>query len=66
VDKKTKALQVIEALCSDVFLSSDRNKIVEQCYRFAHIGGSSCKNPHLDWDEELENLYQALVENGLI
>jgi len=65
MDKKTKALKVIEGLSLCTGLDLD-NKAVNSIYRYAHVALGNCENKHPDWSEELDETYKDLKAKGII
>lgn len=60
-----RALRVIEGLTFED-IAMDPMKKLEEIYTYAHIGVGRCKNPHLDWREQLVEAEQALIEMGIM
>lgn len=57
-DPKVKALRVIDMLtCNDEF---EDNKLLSTIYRVAHSASGICGNPHQDWRQEIDKLYNEL------
>ena len=61
---KTKALETIEGLTLGDIKPDE--KVIENCYKFAHVALARCKNPHTDWGQELEETHKLLKVNGII
>jgi hypothetical protein len=58
---KDKALKVIEFIAMNHW---DRPEAI--IYRISHIANGECENPHWDWVEELNQLYDKLKAEGEI
>ena len=54
---KDKALLVIEEL----ICNCESNELLDTIYRFAHVGRGVCSNPHEDWTQELEAMFQDII-----
>jgi len=61
---KDKVLAVIEGI--RLLDESDGADKEDHIYSFAHIGTGTCKNQHLDWHKELDEIYTRLTEDGVI
>ena len=62
---KDKALLVIEGLaCEDMTMPP--GKKLSMIYKFAHIAGGQCNNPHESWVKFLDDTYKALKKHGII
>ena len=63
-DFKNRALMVIETLCGDDIIWSDKNRA--DIYEIAHVALGTCSNEHTDWREKTEKLFSAFEKGGLI
>ena len=68
VRNQRRALQVIEGICL-ITEKSDKgelNKLIVQCYKFAHVALGKCKAGHLDWLVELNKTHAELEKLEVI
>ena len=65
MNTKDKALITIEGLTYEDITTQPEKKL-EMIYRFAHIARGECKNPHENWQRELDEAYKALTKHGVI
>lgn len=62
-DIKAKALYTIEGMILGV---EPENKMLNACYKFAHVALGHCENPHNEWLKELEETYSKLKDDNII
>jgi hypothetical protein len=60
-----KSLIVIEAIMNNAGERLNKRE-TEDVYKFSHIGVGRCKSKHLDWQNDLEKVYQIFKEKKLI
>lgn len=67
---KKRALKVIEGSCllwQSGPAKAKRASVFLGCiFRYAHLALGECKEPHAEWVVELNQIYKAMVKNGVI
>lgn len=62
MDFRDKALVVIEFMT--LHASADSEIDMGFIYKAAHVANNECQNPHTDWREWVEKLFNVLVSSG--
>ena len=65
-DFKNRCFMVIETLVGGDIEYTDIEKLKTDIYEIAHIGSQTCGNEHTDWVNNMEKLFKAFEEGGLI
>jgi len=65
-DFKNRCFMVIETLVGGDIEYTDIEKLKTDIYEIAHIGMQTCGNEHTNWIANMEKLFKAFEDGGLI